>query len=166
MKITFNIDDEKIPDTFKGKPDVIFAFLHENLYVQNFAKAENNVANREYRKAFYNNLKLNGDLWVEGIEREDDERIRFARLILDSIQLEEKVRRTVAQWENNTGTLVMELYESDGHYTFDGEEMGDLPKVSDDIQAIDWMEKFSIKELRKKKKVTIKRVTQCLNTEL
>lgn len=87
MKIVFEVDDEKIPSLFKDRPDIIFAFLHDNLYVQNFNKAENNVAHRQYRKAFYDQLKLNGEEWVDGIEDDDDAKIQFARLLLDSIKM-------------------------------------------------------------------------------
>lgn len=160
MKITFEVEDSKIPEPFKDRPDIIFAFLHENLYVHNFQKAENNAIHKDYRKAFYDQKNLNGDDWVEGIEEQDNAKITFAKLLLDSIAMEqakEEVLSPIASWKimgsgkgKGNGNELVELYYSNTKgYEYEGAINGSLPSdVKDEAEAIEWMEKNAIGKIR------------------
>lgn len=162
MKITFEVEDSKIPEPFKGRPDVIFAFLHENLYVHNFTKAENNAIHKDYRKAFYDQKNLNGKDWVDGIEEQDNAKIMFARLLLDSIAMEQaqdEILSPIASWRimgtckgKGTGNELIELYYSNIRgYEYNGAVNGKLPSVADEAEAVEYMENNVIEKIRTNK---------------
>jgi hypothetical protein len=158
MKITFEIDDNKIPEPFRDRPDVIFAFLHDNLYAHTFAKAEDNTIHKEYRKAFYNERKLDGDKWVEGIEEQDNAKIMFAKLLLDSVQMEQaksEVLAPVATWMimgsvKGKGSEMIDLYYSNiNGYAYEGFESGNLPShIKNECEAVAYMETNIIDKIR------------------
>ncbi len=167
MKITFEVDDNRIPEPFRDRPDVIFAFLHDNLYVHNFSKAEENALHKDYRKAFYNEKKLNGDKWVEGIEEQDNAKIMFARLLLDSIKMEQSINEVVApvaSWmvmgsAKGKGNEIVDLYYSNTNgFVYEGFESGSLPSgIKNEPEAVEYMENNIIEKIRVNR--IIRRVT-------
>lgn len=92
MKLIIDIPEDALPEPFKTDDPAglqnILSFLHEQLVCLPMEKATDNLVQEPYRKAFYDQQKLNGQAHVDAIRTHGEADVALGKLICANLRVE------------------------------------------------------------------------------